>query len=95
MEFWIQVHGIPHDLMNKEIGILIGGMLGVLAEAKDPKVDGIFRRSYLRIRDMRRNMQEILFQGDDDMQLDLGATYNFKRLIREIRERNNEWAYTK
>ncbi|RYR37152.1 hypothetical protein Ahy_A09g042084 [Arachis hypogaea] len=25
-------------------------MLGVLAEAKDPKVDGILRRSYLKIR---------------------------------------------
>ncbi|RYR21043.1 hypothetical protein Ahy_B03g066279 [Arachis hypogaea] len=50
MEFWIQVHGIPHDHMNKETGILIGGMLGVLAEAEDPIVDGILRRSFLRIR---------------------------------------------
>ncbi|RYR42913.1 hypothetical protein Ahy_A08g039346 [Arachis hypogaea] len=50
MEFWIQVHGIPLDHMNKETGILIGGMLGVLAEAEDPKVNGILRRSFLRIR---------------------------------------------
>ncbi|RYQ79888.1 hypothetical protein Ahy_Scaffold1g106660 isoform A [Arachis hypogaea] len=50
MEFWIQVHGIPHDLMEKETGIVIGEMLGVLAEVEDPKVDGVLRRSYLRIR---------------------------------------------
>ncbi|RYR08497.1 hypothetical protein Ahy_B05g076213 [Arachis hypogaea] len=50
MEFWIQVHGIPLDHMNKETRILIGGMLGVLAEAEDPKVNGILRRSFLRIR---------------------------------------------
>ncbi|RYR08900.1 hypothetical protein Ahy_B05g076767 [Arachis hypogaea] len=50
MEFWIQVHGIPHDLMDKETCILIGEMLGVLAEVEDPKVDGILRRPYLRIR---------------------------------------------
>ncbi|RYR41921.1 hypothetical protein Ahy_A08g038353 [Arachis hypogaea] len=50
MEFWIQVHGIPLDHMNKETRIFIGGMLGVLVEAEDPKVDGIFRRSFLRIK---------------------------------------------
>ncbi|RYR71937.1 hypothetical protein Ahy_A02g006147 [Arachis hypogaea] len=50
MEFWIQVHGIPHDLMEKETGIVIGEMLGVLAEAEDPKVDGVLRRPYMRIR---------------------------------------------
>ncbi|RYR04148.1 hypothetical protein Ahy_B06g083733 [Arachis hypogaea] len=50
MEFWIQVHGIPLDHMNKETEILIGGMLKVLAEAEDPKVDGVLRRSFLRIR---------------------------------------------
>ncbi|RYR72102.1 hypothetical protein Ahy_A02g006306 [Arachis hypogaea] len=50
MEFWIQVHGIPHDFMDKETGILIGEMLGVLAEVEDPKMDGVLRRPYLRIR---------------------------------------------
>ncbi|XP_072071989.1 uncharacterized protein [Arachis hypogaea] len=50
MEFFIQAHGIPHDLMDKETGILIGEILGVLAEAEDSKVDGILRRPYLRIR---------------------------------------------
>ncbi|XP_072058121.1 uncharacterized protein [Arachis hypogaea] len=50
MEFWIQVHGIPHDFMDKETGILIGKMLGVLTEAEDPRSDGVLRRPYLRIR---------------------------------------------
>ncbi|XP_072067058.1 uncharacterized protein [Arachis hypogaea] len=50
MEFWIQIHGIPLDLMEKEIGARIREMLGVLAEAEDPKMDGILRKSYLRIR---------------------------------------------
>ncbi|RYR45123.1 hypothetical protein Ahy_A07g030984 [Arachis hypogaea] len=50
MEFWIQIHGIPHDFMDKETGILIGKMLGVLAEVEDPKMDGVLRRPYLRIR---------------------------------------------
>ncbi|RYR06079.1 hypothetical protein Ahy_B06g085878 isoform A [Arachis hypogaea] len=50
MEFWIQIHGIPLDLMDRETGVRIGDMLGVLAEAEDPKMDGILRRSYLRIR---------------------------------------------
>ncbi|RYR00403.1 hypothetical protein Ahy_B07g088525 [Arachis hypogaea] len=50
MEFWIQVHGIPHDFMEKETGILIGEMLGVLVEAEEPKTDGVLRRTYLRIR---------------------------------------------
>ncbi|RYR27576.1 hypothetical protein Ahy_B01g051592 [Arachis hypogaea] len=50
IEFWIQVHGIPHDYMDKETEILIGKMLGVLTEAEDPKVDGVLRRPYMRIR---------------------------------------------
>ncbi|RYQ82931.1 hypothetical protein Ahy_B10g101521 [Arachis hypogaea] len=50
MEFWIQVHGIPHDFMEKETCILIGDMLGVLVEAEEPKTDGVLRRTYLRIR---------------------------------------------
>ncbi|RYR17838.1 hypothetical protein Ahy_B03g062510 [Arachis hypogaea] len=50
IEFWIQIHGIPLDLMDKETGARIGEMLGVLAEAEDPKIEGILRRSYLRIR---------------------------------------------
>ncbi|RYR34021.1 hypothetical protein Ahy_A10g048734 [Arachis hypogaea] len=50
MEFWIQIHGIPHDFMDKETSILIGEMLGVLPEAEDPKMDGGLRRPYLRIR---------------------------------------------
>ncbi|RYR23366.1 hypothetical protein Ahy_B03g068602 [Arachis hypogaea] len=50
IEFWIQIHDIPLDFMDKETGARIGEMLGVLAEAEDPKMDGILRRSYLRIR---------------------------------------------
>ncbi|RYR15157.1 hypothetical protein Ahy_B04g071883 [Arachis hypogaea] len=50
MEFWIQVHGIPHDFMDKETGILISEMLGALTEAEDPRSDGVLRRPYLRIR---------------------------------------------
>ncbi|RYR35422.1 hypothetical protein Ahy_A10g050571 [Arachis hypogaea] len=50
MEFWIQIHGIPLKHMNKERGRLIGEMLGVLAEAEDPLVEGILRRSFLRVR---------------------------------------------
>ncbi|KAL4276182.1 hypothetical protein AHAS_Ahas20G0181600 [Arachis hypogaea] len=57
MEFWIQVLGIPLDHMNKETRVIIGGMLGVLAE--DPKVDGVLRRSFLRIR-VRINITEAL-----------------------------------
>ncbi|QHO02050.1 uncharacterized protein DS421_13g420520 [Arachis hypogaea] len=44
------VHGIPYDFMEKETGILIGEMLGVLVEAEEPKTDGVLRRTYLRIR---------------------------------------------
>ncbi|RYR56395.1 hypothetical protein Ahy_A05g022106 [Arachis hypogaea] len=50
IEFWIQVRGIPLDHMNKDTGIVIRGMLGVLAEVEGPKVDGVLRRSFLRIK---------------------------------------------
>ncbi|RYR08134.1 hypothetical protein Ahy_B05g075686 [Arachis hypogaea] len=50
IEFWIQIHGIPHNLMDRETGTLIGEILGVLVEAKDPRGDGVLRRPYLRIR---------------------------------------------
>ncbi|RYR51026.1 hypothetical protein Ahy_A06g026081 [Arachis hypogaea] len=36
--------------MNKETRTLIEGMLGVLAEAEDAKIEGILMRSFLRIR---------------------------------------------
>ncbi|XP_072087137.1 uncharacterized protein [Arachis hypogaea] len=49
MEFWVQVHGIPVDYMSKETAIHIGNMLGVVAEVENPKVDGVLRRSFLRI----------------------------------------------
>ncbi|RYR70857.1 hypothetical protein Ahy_A02g005161 [Arachis hypogaea] len=50
MEFWIQVHGLLLDYIHKEAAIQIGNMLGVLAEAEDPKVEGVLRRYFLRIR---------------------------------------------
>ncbi|RYR59680.1 hypothetical protein Ahy_A05g025598 [Arachis hypogaea] len=50
MEFWVQVHGIPIDYMSKKTAIHIGNMLGVVAEVENPKVDGVLRRSFLRIR---------------------------------------------
>ncbi|RYR49362.1 hypothetical protein Ahy_A07g035841 [Arachis hypogaea] len=50
MEFWIKVHGIPLDHMDIGTEILIGGMLGVLVEDEDPKVNGVLRISFLRIR---------------------------------------------
>ncbi|RYR35234.1 uncharacterized protein At4g02000-like [Arachis hypogaea] len=50
MEFWIQVHGIPLEFMEKETASLIGEMLGVLVEAEEPKTDGVLKRPYLRIR---------------------------------------------
>ncbi|RYQ95594.1 hypothetical protein Ahy_B08g090950 [Arachis hypogaea] len=50
MEFWIQVHGIPLEFMEKETACLIGEMLGVLVEAEEPKMDGVLKRPYLRIR---------------------------------------------
>ncbi|RYR32887.1 hypothetical protein Ahy_A10g047413 [Arachis hypogaea] len=50
MEFWIQVHGIPLEFMEKETARLIGEMLGVLVEAEEPKTDGILKKPYLRIR---------------------------------------------
>ncbi|RYQ98953.1 hypothetical protein Ahy_B07g086793 [Arachis hypogaea] len=50
MEFWVQVYGIPVDYMSKEIAIHIGNMLGVVAEVENLKVDGVLRRSFLRIR---------------------------------------------
>ncbi|RYR56981.1 hypothetical protein Ahy_A05g022721 isoform B [Arachis hypogaea] len=50
MEFWVQVHRIPVDYMSKETTIHIGNMLGVVAEVEDPKVDGVLRRPFLRIR---------------------------------------------
>ncbi|RYR12840.1 hypothetical protein Ahy_B04g070161 isoform B [Arachis hypogaea] len=50
MEFWIQVHGLSLDYMHKEAALQIGNMLGVLAEAKDRRVEGVLRRYFLRIR---------------------------------------------
>ncbi|RYR28933.1 hypothetical protein Ahy_B01g053155 isoform B [Arachis hypogaea] len=50
MEFWIQVHGLPLDYMNKEIAIKVGDMMGIVAEVENPLVDGILRRSFLRIK---------------------------------------------
>ncbi|RYR42810.1 hypothetical protein Ahy_A08g039249 [Arachis hypogaea] len=50
MEFWIQVHGLPLDYMNKEIATKVGNMMGIVAEVENPLVDGILRRSFLRIK---------------------------------------------
>ncbi|RYQ85434.1 hypothetical protein Ahy_B10g104998 [Arachis hypogaea] len=50
MKFWIQVHGIPLEFMEKETARLIGEMLGVLVEAEEPKTDGVLKKPYLRIR---------------------------------------------
>ncbi|RYQ99295.1 hypothetical protein Ahy_B07g087210 isoform B [Arachis hypogaea] len=82
MEFWIQVHGIPHDLMEKETDTVIGEMLGVLAEAEDPKVDGILKRSYLRIR-VSINITKALPTGfwlDRDEMPPLWVFFNYERL---------------
>ncbi|RYQ79362.1 hypothetical protein Ahy_Scaffold6g108100 [Arachis hypogaea] len=82
IKFWIQVHGIPHDLMDKETGILIGEMLGVLAEAEDPKVDGILRRPYLRIR-VSINITKDLPTGfwlDREEMLPLWVFFKYERL---------------
>ncbi|RYR44283.1 hypothetical protein Ahy_A08g040637 [Arachis hypogaea] len=51
MKFWIQVHGIPLEFMEKETARLIGEMLGVLVEAEEPKTDGVLKKPYLRIRE--------------------------------------------
>nr|XP_025616198.1 uncharacterized protein LOC112708234 [Arachis hypogaea] len=82
MEFWIQVHGIPHDLMEKETGTVIGEMLGVLAEAEDPKVDGVLKRSYLRIR-VSINITKALpteFWLDRDEMPPLWVFFKYERL---------------
>ncbi|RYR47062.1 hypothetical protein Ahy_A07g032975 [Arachis hypogaea] len=50
MKFWVQVYAIPVDYMSKETAIYIGNMLGVVAEVENQKVDGVLRRSFLRIR---------------------------------------------
>ncbi|RYR51691.1 hypothetical protein Ahy_A06g026670 [Arachis hypogaea] len=50
MKLWVQFHGIPIGYMSKETTIHIGNMLGVVVEIENPKVDGVFRRSFLRIR---------------------------------------------
>ncbi|RYR29498.1 hypothetical protein Ahy_B01g053906 [Arachis hypogaea] len=62
MEFWVQVHGIPVDYMSKETAIHIGNMLGVIAEVEDPKVDGVLRRPFLRIR-VSINITKALLTG--------------------------------
>ncbi|RYR63324.1 hypothetical protein Ahy_A04g021132 [Arachis hypogaea] len=50
MEFWIQVHGLPLDYMNKKIATKVGNIMEIVAEVENMLVDGILRRSFLRIK---------------------------------------------
>ncbi|RYQ97414.1 hypothetical protein Ahy_B08g093457 [Arachis hypogaea] len=49
-EWIVEFHGILVDYMSKETTIYIGNMFGVVAEVENPKVDGVLRRFFLRIR---------------------------------------------
>ncbi|RYQ85951.1 hypothetical protein Ahy_B10g105597 [Arachis hypogaea] len=50
MEFWIQVHGIPIELLNKETAKTIAELIGIVGEVEDPMKDGTLKRNYLRCR---------------------------------------------
>ncbi|RYR65359.1 hypothetical protein Ahy_A03g011294 [Arachis hypogaea] len=79
----VVVHGIPHDFMDKETNILIDEILGVLVEVEDPKVDGVLRRLYLRIR-VSINITKALPTGfwlDREKLPQLWVFFKYERLL--------------
>ncbi|RYQ98245.1 hypothetical protein Ahy_B08g094302 isoform A [Arachis hypogaea] len=50
MEFWVQIHGVPLEYMERETAETIGNMLGVVVEVEDPKRGNVFVRTFLRVR---------------------------------------------
>jgi hypothetical protein len=47
--FWIQMHHLPLPCMNREVGLLIGNMVGSVEDI-DVVVDGVGWGKYLRVK---------------------------------------------
>ncbi|XP_072088739.1 uncharacterized protein At4g02000-like [Arachis hypogaea] len=60
--FWVQVHALPLEKLNKSSVEKIGTSLGKLLEAEDPYVDGNLLRNFLRVR-VKVNVLEQLKTG--------------------------------
>ncbi|KAL4304677.1 hypothetical protein AHAS_Ahas16G0002200 [Arachis hypogaea] len=50
MEFWIQVHGLPIENLNAKTTKIIGNLIGIMGEVKNPINDRILERNFLRFR---------------------------------------------
>ncbi|KAJ1392784.1 Ribonuclease H-like superfamily [Sesbania bispinosa] len=48
--FWIQIHGLPIDMMTVSNAAKIGSRMGTVLRVKNPTIDGHLLRSFIRIR---------------------------------------------
>jgi hypothetical protein len=63
--FWVQVHGLPLDMMSEKNARSIGSCLGDLLEIDDAYSGQFCRKSFLMLRLFRRKMVSVVkwFQG--------------------------------
>lgn len=59
--FWVQIHGLPREMLTINNAERIGKVLGNLLEVDKAAIFGVTLRSYLRIRveiDIKKPLQE-------------------------------------
>ncbi|RYR07117.1 hypothetical protein Ahy_B05g074435 [Arachis hypogaea] len=62
IEFWVQIHGLPLEFINKETAKKIGDMMGNVKKVEDPMKDNILVKNFLRVR-VALNVTEALPTG--------------------------------
>lgn len=50
VSFWVQIHGLPLGALNTMVASKIMATFGSVKEVEDPKVEGSFLRTYIRVR---------------------------------------------
>ncbi|KAL4396467.1 hypothetical protein AHAS_Ahas01G0094800 [Arachis hypogaea] len=50
LEFWVQIHELPQEYINADTTRDIGSRMGIVTEVKDPRVEEILERTFLRVR---------------------------------------------
>ncbi|RYQ92374.1 hypothetical protein Ahy_B09g098581 [Arachis hypogaea] len=47
MEFWVQIHGLPMENMNRETGRIIRDMMGIVIDVEDPMKNHVLMKTFL------------------------------------------------
>ncbi|KAL4381873.1 hypothetical protein AHAS_Ahas04G0177000 [Arachis hypogaea] len=50
MEFWVQIHGVPLEHMNRETARMIGEKMGTVVEVENSIKNNILLQTFLRVR---------------------------------------------